>query len=246
MRKNKRRKSTRAYKTKKKRFLRRLSTLFAVLVTLCLIGVIYAFAVNAYITSYSDEYILTSEDAAELGDVDCVLILGAGIWGDSLSPMLEDRMITGISLFKNGASAKILVSGDHGDEHYDEVNAMKEYAVKNGVSPEDIFMDHAGFSTYESMYRARDVFESRKIIIVTQKYHLYRAIYDARKLGLDAYGVSADLREYGSFTNSYNNNREFFARNKDFLWCIFKPKPTYLGDSIPISGSGTLTDDKVY
>lgn len=246
MSKGKHKKADKAYKTKKRRATKGFFSLIAVVITLCLIGLIYVFSVNAYIISYSDEYILSAEDAAGIEDADCVLILGAGIWGDSLSPMLEDRMLTGISLYKDGKCKKILVSGDHGKEDYDEVNAMKEFAVKNGVPAQDVFMDHAGFSTYESMYRAGDVFEAEKIIVITQEYHLYRAIYDARKLGLEAYGVSSDLREYGGFTNAYNGKREFLARNKDFLWCIFKPEPTYLGDAIPISGSGTLTDDKVY
>lgn len=242
----KHKKTDKTNKTEKRRAKKCFFSLIAVVISLCLMGLIYVFAVNAYIVSYSDEYILAAEDAAKLADADCVLILGAGIWGDSLSPMLEDRMLAGISLYKDGKCKKILVSGDHGNEDYDEVNAMKEFAVKNGVPAQDVFMDHAGFSTYESMYRARDVFEAEKIIVITQEYHLYRAIYDARSLGLEAHGVSSDLREYGSFTNTYNNKREFLARNKDFLWCIFKPEPTYLGDAIPISGSGILTDDKVY
>ncbi|HZK20660.1 MAG TPA: ElyC/SanA/YdcF family protein [Oscillospiraceae bacterium] len=232
--------------SKKKRLLKRLSVVFAAFLVLCLLGTFYLFAVNKYVSYYSKDYILTNENAAELLDVDCILVLGAGIWGDSLSPLLEDRMLTGIALYKDGVSNRLLVSGDHGSDDYDEVNAMKEFAVKNGVKADEIFMDHAGFSTYESMYRARDVFEAEKIVIVTQKYHLYRAIYNARKLGLEAFGVSSDLRSYGSYTNTYNNSREFLARNKDFLWCILKPNPTYLGESIPISGSGTATDDKVY
>ncbi len=232
--------------SKKKRLLKRLSVVFAAFLVLCLLGTFYLFAVNKYVSYYSKDYILTNENAAELLDVDCILVLGAGIWGDSLSPLLEDRMLTGIALYKDGVSNRLLVSGDHGSDDYDEVNAMKEFAVKNGVKADEIFMDHAGFSTYESMYRARDVFEAEKIVIVTQKYHLYRAIYNARKLGLEAFGVSSDLRSYGSYTNTYNNSREFLARNKDFLWCILKPNPTYLGESIPISGSGTATDDRVY
>ena len=102
-------------------------------------------------------------------------------------------------------------------------------------------MDHAGFSTYESMYRARDVFKVEKVLIVTQTYHIYRAVYDARKLGLDAYGYKAERLEYPLI----NNLREAAARVKDFVWCIFKPEPTYLGEAIPISASGSLTDDRI-
>ena len=134
------------------------------------------------------------------------------------------------------------MSGDHGRKEYDEVNVMKEYAIKNGVPSEDIFMDHAGFSSYESIYRAKEIFEANKIIIVTQKYHLYRALYIANQLGLDAYGVNSDPRQYVGTT--YRECREILARNKDFIKCIFKPKSTYLGDSIPVSGNGDVTNDK--
>ena len=139
---------------------------------------------------------------------------------------------------------KILASGDHGRDSYDEVNHMKQYAVGRGVDPDDVFLDHAGFSTYESMYRARDVFEVKSAIVVTQKYHLYRAVYNARRLGIDAYGVAADKRVYGKPV--YNFVRESLARCKDFFMCIFKPEPTYLGEVIPISGSASLSDDTEY
>lgn len=107
--------------------------------------------------------------------------------------MLEDRLKQGIKLYELGASDRLLMSGDHGRKEYDEVNVMKKFAIDAGVPSEHIFMDHAGFSTYESLYRARDIFQADRIIIVTQKYHLYRAMYIAEKLGLEAYGVASDL-----------------------------------------------------
>ncbi len=124
---------------------------------------------------------------------------------------------------------------------YDEVNAMKQYAVENGVSSVHVFMDHAGFSTYETVYRAREVFEADKVIIITQEYHLYRALYIADKLGLEAYGVSADLNKYAG--QSMRDFREVLARCKDWAMCILKPEPTYLGDSIPVNGNGDVTND---
>lgn len=215
-----------------------------VIAAVCLCVGIYAVAVDAYIRSSSGEYILSSDEAAALGNTDCILVLGAGVHGETLSHMLEDRVKTGISLYEKGASPKILMSGDHGREDYDEVNAMKNYAKKEGVPSADIFMDHAGFSTYESMYRAKEVFCVKKIIIVSQKYHLYRAIYVARSLGLDAYGVDAQLRPYAADTNIFNTLREFLARNKDFLYVRLHPSPTYLGEAIPINGNGDSTNDK--
>ena len=141
-----------------------------------------------------------------------------------------------------GASAKLLMSGDHGESDYDEVATMKAFAVNAGIASEDIFMDHAGFSTYESMYRAKEIFQVRKVIIVTQAYHLHRAIYIAQKLGLEAYGVAADYRSYSG--QSSREVREVLARTKDFVTCLFKPEPTYLGETIPIWGNGDLTNDE--
>jgi vancomycin permeability regulator SanA len=133
------------------------------------------------------------------------------------------------------------MSGDHGRTDYDEVAAMKQFAINAGIPSENIFMDHAGFSTYESLYRAKEIFQAKKILIVTQEYHLYRAIYIANQLGLEAYGVSADYRSYSGQTG--RDIREFLARVKDFGTGIFKPEPTYLGDTIPIWGNGDLTND---
>ena len=133
------------------------------------------------------------------------------------------------------------MSGDHGSEEYDEVNIMNSFAVENGIPDSDIFMDHAGFSTYETVYRAKEIFEADNIIIVSQEYHLYRALYIAKKLGVKAVGVSADLNTYRGQTK--RDLREILARDKDFFNCIIKPEPTYLGDKIPVSGNGNLTND---
>ena len=134
------------------------------------------------------------------------------------------------------------MSGDHGQKDYNEVKAMKLEAMEQGIPSEDIFMDHAGFSTYESIFRARDVFAADKIIIVTQEYHLYRALHVANALGVEAYGVSADYHTYVG--QAYRELREILARNKDFATSILKPEPTYLGDVIPVSGDGNLTNDE--
>ena len=166
--------------------------------------------------------------------------MGAGIWGAEPSPMLRERLDFGIDVYFTGCTDRILMTGDHAREEYDEVNIMKDCAIEAGVPADNVFMDHAGLSTYESMYRARDVFQVEKMVIVTQKYHLYRSVYDARKLGIDAYGVAADKMQYGF----YNNMREWLARVKDLFYCELQPEPTYLGDPISIHASGALTDDK--
>lgn len=205
----------------------------------CLLGGVAVVGVNAYIISFANDYILTEEDLKSY-DFDCIMVLGAGLWSGEPSPMLQERLDFGLMAYQTGCSDKMLMSGDHGRDEYDEVNKMKEVAIENGVESDNVFMDHAGFSTYESMYRAKDVFLVEKMLIVTQKYHLYRAVYDARKLGIDAFGFAAEKKIY-PITNDI---REFMARTKDFFYCIVQPEPTYLGEAIPISASGSLTDDK--
>lgn len=212
------------------------------MIVILLIVFIVLLGINFFVTATTGKRILTEEQARELENVDCILILGAGIWGQNPSPMLEDRLLQGISLYQEGVSHKIIMSGDHGRDNYDEVNVMKRFAIEKNVKSEDIFMDHAGFSTYDSMYRAKDVFEAKKIVIVTQKYHMYRALYVAEQLGLEAYGVNSDPQTYsGQFIRDI---REVLARDKDWFKCIIKPEPTYLGDTIPVSGNGDMTNDK--
>lgn len=210
--------------------------IFLVTIGLAVLGI------NLYVKMSTKKQIVGENDYSKLEKSDCILVLGAGVWGDKPSPMLEDRLNQAINLYKNNVSSKIIMSGDHGTEEYDEVNIMKKYAIEKGVPSEDIFMDHAGFSSYDSIYRAKAIFSAKKIVIVTQEYHLYRALYIANRLGIEAYGVGADPRQYAGAT--YREIREILARNKDFIKCIFKPEPTYLGDTIPVSGSGDITNDK--
>ena len=218
-----------------------LKILIIIILILCALIGIMMLSINFYVVNKTKSKIVTEKQAKELENVDCILVLGAGIWGDKPSPMLEDRLLQGITLY-NQTSSKIIMSGDHGKEEYDEVNVMKDFAIEKGVKSEDIFMDHAGFSTYDSVYRAKEIFKAQKIIIVTQKYHLHRALYVAEKLGIEAYGVASDPREYRG--QVVRELREVLARDKDFFKCIIKPEPTYLGDTIPVSGNGDATNDK--
>lgn len=185
---------------------------------------------------------LTEEKGTEK-QIDAVLVLGAQVKPDgSLSKMLKERLDTGISIYKAGLTDRMIMSGDHGSDDYDEVNAMKSYAIGQGVPSECIFMDHAGFSTYESMYRAKEVFEAENLVVVTQKYHMYRALYDAKALGIEVKGVTCDTKVYRG--DRYRKLREAAARIKDVGYTIAKPKPTYLGDVIPVTGNGDVTNDK--
>lgn len=211
----------------------------SVLLILCVVTGVYALCVNSYIKSAGKSRIYTVDSIG--GEYDCIIILGCGVKDDGRpSDMLYDRIITGVELYKKGIAPRILMSGDHGRTDYDEVGTMKKYAVDMGVPEDAVFCDHAGFSTYESMVRANKVFDIENAVVVTQSYHLYRALYDAKSFGIDAYGVSADVRHYLGQTN--RNIREIIARNKDFLFCVFKPDPKYLGDKIDITGSGSVTN----
>ncbi len=199
-------------------------------------------AVNLWIYASVKDRIFSPDEIGETS-ADCILVLGAGVRDDgSPSHMLEDRLLTGIDLYHRGFSPVMLMSGDHGREEYDEVNAMKDFAAAEGVPGNVIFLDHAGFSTYESLYRAKEIFGAQRIVVVTQEYHLWRALYIADALGLDAIGVSADRRTYVG--QSMRETREIAARMKDFLWCLFLPEPTYLGETIDLGGNASVTHDK--
>lgn len=198
---------------------------------------IYALSINSFmLESYSKNI---TENPSQT--YDCILVLGCGVKDDGTpSDMLMDRILTGVELYEQGVAPVIIMSGDHGKENYDEVNTMKNYAIKLGVPAEKIFLDHAGFSTYESMYRAKAIFGVKSAAIVTQEYHLYRAMHDAKTFGIDTTGVPADKHKY--YGQTARDIREIIARNKDFLFCLFKPKPTYLGKSISLSSDGNVTN----
>jgi len=209
---------------------------------LVLTGSCLVAGINGFVMLSTAGQILPAEDAAKLTDLDCILVLGCQVKSDGVpSHMLEDRLKRGVALYQADAAPKLLMSGDHGRTGYNEVGAMKAFATDAQVPSSDVFMDHAGFSTYESLYRAKHIFGVKRMVIVTQKYHLYRALHIANALGIEAWGVAADYRSYyGQF---HREIREVLARVKDFGTGLFKPKPTYLGDQIPITGDGDLTND---
>ena len=182
-------------------------------------------------------------DLNEIPSRAVVLVLGAQVHGTRLSPVLADRVRGGIRLMESGQGRKLLLSGDHGQKYYNEVNAMRLYVLANapGIQHEDIFLDHAGFSTWDSMYRARDVFQVEELIIVTQRFHINRAVAMARSLGLDAVGYALNQEHFESRNQRFWHFREYFARVRAFLSIVFRPKPRFLGDPIPIWGDGRAT-----
>lgn len=214
--------------------------LLCVLLALMLLLALALVGANEYVKGSTAARILSEEEAAALEGVDCVMVLGCLVREDgSPSDMLADRLACGVRLYEAGVSDALLMSGDHGTEEYDEVNAMKRYAVAAGVPSSRVFMDHAGFSTYESVYRVEEIFGAKRIVIVSQEYHLYRALSIADALGIEAYGVAADTREY---RNQWQRDlRELLARGKDLLQGIVKPRPTYLGEPVDLRGNGDMT-----
>ena len=223
---------------------KRKKRVILIILSLILAAAAVIVVLNAVVIGAAAPFIHGIEDTADMEPADCVLVPGALVYSnDRLSFVLQDRVDYAIQLYKAGKAKRLLFSGDHGQMDYDEVNAMKDYAVTQGVSEDDIFLDHAGFSTYESLYRARDVFEVKSVIIVTQQFHLSRAVYVARELGLDANGVNSNPRRYGNETK--DALRESLARVKDFFYVnLLRPLPKHLGEAIPIWGSSAATHDK--
>ena len=217
-------------------------------VIVCFILGVLAFLATLFINIFMLS--LTAGDIYDFDEIqssdvsaDCAIILGCQVLPSGQpSTMLRHRLETGAELYFSGKVRKIIVSGDHGADHYDESNTMKSYLIDMGIRSEDIFMDHAGFSTYDTMKRAKEVFGVESAVIVTQKYHLYRAMYIGKMNGIEVCGVSASLERYGG--QLYYDIREYAARCKDFLLTLFNASPVFLGEPIDISGSGDVTNDK--
>ncbi|MBQ2806239.1 MAG: YdcF family protein [Clostridia bacterium] len=202
---------------------KRKRALLAVLITLLALGLVLVVTVaiiNAVVVSTTADRVLDEQSAAALTDVDYILVLGAGVRADGTpSDMLHDRVVTAVSLWEAGADGMLLMSADNQNEDYNEVAAMVDLAVSLDVSDEVIETDRLGLSTYESLARAKELYGADRIIIVTQEYHLYRALYIAQELGIQAYGVSADVRSYRG--QVFREMREIAARCKDFLVVLF-------------------------
>ena len=222
---------------------RRTAVLLWTFGAIVLIALLTLLTVNLLMWLTVRNRIVDVDNAAGLEEeFDCILVLGAGVKADGTpSSMLEDRLEIGIELYFAGASDRMLMSGDHMQHNYDEVTVMKQHAIEAGVPSNVIFLDHAGLSTYESIWRAKELYGVETVLIVTQEYHLYRALYLAQEMGMDAYGISADLRPYR--TQTARELREIVARVKDFAYSKWKPVPTYLGEPVDLRGDGDCTNE---
>lgn len=207
----------------------------------CVLVALAVVVVTNALTIVTTKNNIVDAATAQNAQADAIVVLGASVYANGTpSGILQDRLDDGIALYFAGAAPKIIMSGDNSTATYNEVKAMKDYAIAQGVPSEDIFCDHAGFSTYESMYRAKNVFGAQRIIVATQTYHLYRALYAAEGLGMQAVGVPSDYREYAKQTQF--DLREIPARTKDFFKTLCKAPSTYVGEAISLNQSGDITN----
>ncbi len=177
------------------------------------------------------------EDTKDVENIETALILGAAVYSDGdLTPVYQHRVDKAIELYRADKVSKILASGDNSTVEHNEVNPVRDYLLAEGIPDVDIYLDHAGFDTYSTMYRARDVFKVSSVVIVTQSFHLPRAVFIARALGIEAYGVPAN----DGRVTAFNYFREVFANEKAVFNIIFNREPKYLGEAIPIGEERVL------
>ncbi len=219
--------------------LRAVKSMLAFVVAVVLLFALVVAGANAYVIGTTKDRIVSEGEAAAFA-ADCIVVLGAAVTpSEEPSGILEDRLDEAISLYQAGAASKIIMSGNQ-EPGYDEPSVMKEYAVSCGVPSDAIFCDYAGFNTYDTIYRAANVFGAQRAIVVTQTYHLYRALYAAQGLGMDAVGVPSDFHEYDG--QEYYDVREIGARTKDFFQVLAKTPATEVDAPVSLDGSGDASD----
>lgn len=202
---------------------RALSLVLKTALACVVFSVLLVMFANVYTVATTRDDVHTVE-ALEGSHADAVVVLGASVFADGTpSDILADRLEVAVDLYLAGAADVVIVSGDNRDSHYNESDAMKKYCVELGVPAADVLVDHAGYDTYSSMYRARSAYGSEDVIVVTQAYHLYRALATAQGLGMQAEGVPADK---GAYDNQLSYSvREVAARTKDFVQTLFRVVP---------------------
>lgn len=201
----------------------------------CGFGILITFIVATNIVFYIGTKSYIYNDAMDAPYAEVALVPGAAILpGNKLSSIFTDRADMAIKLYAAQKVSKIIVSGDNSTLSHDEVDPARLYLTRKGIPDQDIFLDHAGFDTYSSMYRARDIFGVTSLLIASQSFHLPRAVFIARELGMKAYGVRSDV----GHVLLRNYVREVFADEKAVFDLVAKTRPKYLGDKIPITGDG--------
>ena len=214
------------------------SRLYAIFLILFLIVFGAILLANSWVSQVAKNKIFSHYDDIEPQQT--VLVLGAGVKTNGQpSDILADRLETAIDLYIESQAAKIIVSGDNSTEHYNETDTMRDYLLANSIPPKVIFTDYAGFDTFDSIYRAKEIFGADKLVIVSQEFHLLRAIFLAEKLGIEAVGFSADLHEYRD--RIWLNLREIPANTKAAANILFNSKPHFLGEKFDLTGDGTAS-----
>ena len=233
-------KKTKKVNKKRNGFAAFLTGVLRFLIIAAMCAILLSVAANLFII-FSTNSRIKMADEVDGNEYQAILVLGCSVWPSGPSPILQERLDMAYEVYRN-TGLKIIVSGDHADDFYNEVKVMKEYLVEKGVPSEKIYMDHAGYSTYDSVYRADDTFSLDSMIIVTQRYHLYRAVYTAERFGIKAAGVASDTHRFeGEFARDM---REILSRDKAVIDCIRKEKPAVYGDSVSLDESGDLTNEK--
>lgn len=209
--------------------LKRIS-LFSLLVLA--FGLILIWGLSIYILQATNSR--TFDSMETLPKAHTVIILGASVYSDgTLSPILQDRVDTGLKLYRNGKVERFLLSGDNRSEDYDEVNAMRNYLINLGVPDSHIFIDPAGIDTYDSMYRSKAIFQVPSAIVVTQQFHLPRTLFIAKNLGLSYRGYPAESKNYQ--TEDHLKRREKLANFKALYELVSHQIPAAMGEKIPVS-----------
>jgi len=217
----------------------KLKKLLKVTIYLILIGTAIILLSNYYVKSKTEKLIYGNQK--DLPKSNIAIIFGAGINGNKPGKYLQDRLDAGIRLYKNNKVDKILLSGDNGNDEHDELTIMKLYCYKHGVDTTKIYMDYAGFDSYSTMYRAKNIFKVDTAILVSQKYHLNRAVYLGNKLGVKSYGFPADQGIYKGY--KYVTFREYPAVTKAIIDVGRNRKPRFLGKVVNINGLSNYTKE---
>lgn len=214
--------------------MKKLKNVFIIFLCVFALGIIVVFGLSFYISTSTSSQIFKRMDS--LPKAQTAIILGASVHSDGkLSPVLKERVDAGLALYRQGKIENFLLSGDNRTQDYDEVSAMRNYLIKRGVPERIIFMDPAGLNTYDSMYRSRDIFEVQSAVIVTQQFHLPRALFIAKHLDLNYIGFPADSRQYSTETSL--RRREKLANFKAVYEILSQQIPNTMGKKTPITVS---------
>ena len=225
---------------KKHGALRKIGSFLGVL---ALVAVAIVAVTNAAIVLDGEDRIIDGSEVSGVAatfDADAIVVMGASVYGDSPSTILADRLDAAAELYFAGVAPKIIVSGTGSDPDYNEPEVMKNYLISLGVPSEDIFCDRAGFSTYDTMYRVVNVFGAERVVVVTQTYHLYRAMYVGNALGIEAIGFASDYSDYED--QLWYDLREVFARTKDFFMALAEVPSEVIGEKVSLDQSGDVTN----